>query len=571
MDSLSHKAFFIGDWKVSPTEGLLLRGDDVVHIEPKAMELLVYLAAHQGEVVAREDIEKDVWSGTLVSYDSITSTVIKLRKALQDNAREPDYIATIPKRGYELIASVCEQDDPGTNEGTGSIGLQNTNKSSWYLFFVGFLVVAVGVAWFVMSANVNPVVTDESNVSPALIENIAQQPLETPSIAVLPFVNMSGDPEQEYFSDGISEDIITDLSRLKNLTVIARNASFTYKGSLTTNEDIGNALNVSHVLEGSVRRSGDRVRITAQLIDTGNGQHLWAERYDRELNDVFAVQDEITEQIVTALSVQLSSDEEIHRANYAKHNFEAYDLLLKGRRAAAQRSEDSMNTAIELYKEAISLDPELARAYGALAVTMTKKAFLGYTDEPVEAQDRALELAQKAVSIDPTSPHTLFALGFVYMWKKQLSEASEMLEKAIDIAPNYADGYGLLALINNHLGRAEKAIPLIEKGMELNPHYTFEYPYNLGRAYYTLGEYDKAANYLETAIERNQASLQSRLYLTASYVQLGRLEDAEWEITELEMRHPSITLSHWQSMGSIVDGTTKNRLFDDLRTAGMAE
>jgi TolB-like protein len=249
---------------------------------------------------------------------------------LQDNAREPDYIATIPKRGYELIASVCEQDDPGTNEGTGSIGLQNTNKSSWYLFFVGFLVVAVGVAWFVMSANVNPVVTDESNVSPALIENIAQQPLETPSIAVLPFVNMSGDPEQEYFSDGISEDIITDLSRLKNLTVIARNASFTYKGSLTTNEDIGNALNVSHVLEGSVRRSGDRVRITAQLIDTGNGQHLWAERYDRELNDVFAVQDEITEQIVTALSVQLSSDEEIHRANYAKYNFEAYDLRTAG-------------------------------------------------------------------------------------------------------------------------------------------------------------------------------------------------------------------------------------------------
>ena len=187
----------------------------------------------------------------------------------------------------------------------------------------------MGVAWFVMSANVNPVVTDESNVSPALIENIAQQPLETPSIAVLPFVNMSGDPEQEYFSDGISEDIITDLSRLKNLTVIARNASFTYKGSLTTNEDIGNALNVSHVLEGSVRRSGDRVRITAQLIDTGNGQHLWAERYDRELNDVFAVQDEITEQIVTALSVQLS-DEEIHRANYAKYNFEAYDLRTAG-------------------------------------------------------------------------------------------------------------------------------------------------------------------------------------------------------------------------------------------------
>ncbi|MDX2477403.1 MAG: winged helix-turn-helix domain-containing protein [Gammaproteobacteria bacterium] len=567
MDSLSQKAFFIGDWKVSPTEGLLLRGDDVVHIEPKAMELLVYLAQRQGEVVAREDIEKDVWGGTLVSYDSITSTVIKLRKALQDNAKEPDYIATIPKRGYELIASVGEQEDPGTHEGTQSIGLQNTNKSTWYFLFAGFLVVAVGVAWFALSASVDPVLIDESNVPPISKENIAQQPLETPSIAVLPFDNMSGDPEQEYFSDGITEDIITDLSRLKNLAVIARNSSFTYKDTTSNVVDIGDDLKVSHVLEGSVRRSGDRVRITAQLIDASNGQHIWAERYDRELNDVFAVQDEITEQIVTALSVQLSSDEEKHRANNVKHNFEAYDLLLKGRRVAA----DDVNNAIALYKEAISLDPELARAYGSLAIALTRQAIIGYTDEPVEVQDRALELAQKAVSIDPTSPQTLFALGFVYLWKKQFSEASEMLEKAIDIAPNYADGYGLLALIYNNLGKADKAISLIEKGMQINPHYTFEYSYVLGSAYYALSEYQKAVNYLETAIERNQAHVPTRLYLTASYVQLGRLDDAEWQITELEMRHPSITLSHWESVGSIVDGTIKNRLFEDLRTAGMAE
>ncbi len=570
MDSLRQKAFFIGDWKVSPTEGLLLRGDDVVHIEPKAMELLVYLAQRQGEVVAREDIEKDVWGGTLVSYDSITSTVIKLRKALQDNAREPDYIATIPKRGYELIASVGEQEDPGTHEGTQSNGLQHANKSTWYFLSAGFLVVAVGVAWFVLSASVDPVLIDESNVSPVSKENIAQQSLETPSIAVLPFVNMSGDPEQEYFSDGITEDIITDLSRLKNLAVIARNSSFTYKDTTSNVVDIGDDLKVSHVLEGSVRRSGDRVRITAQLIDAINGQHLWAERYDRELNDVFAVQDEITEQIVTALSVQLSGEEK-HRTNKISRNFEAYDLLLKGRRAASKRSEDDGNNAIALYKEAISLDPELARAYGSLAIVLTRQAILGYTDEPVEVQDRALELAQKAVSIDPTSPQTLFALGFVYLWKKQFSEASEMLEKAIDIAPNYADGYALLARINNHLGRAEKAIPLIEKGMELNPHYTFEYLTILASAYYALGEYQKAVNYLESAIERNQAHVPTILYLTASYVQLGRLEDAEWQITELEMRHPSITLSHWESVGSIVDGTTKNRLFDDLRTAGMAE
>lgn len=248
---------------------------------------------------------------------------------MQDSAREPDYIATIPKRGYELIASVSEQDDPGTYEGTQSIGLQHAKKSTWYLLFAGFLVVAVGAAWFVMSANVDTVVTDETDVSPLSKENISQQPLETPSIAVLPFVNMSGEPEQEYFSDGISEDINTDLSRLKNLAVIAHNSSFTHKGTTKTVVDTGDDLKVGHVQQGSVRRSGDRVRTTAQLIDTSNGRHIWAERYDRKLYDVFAVQDDITEQIVTALSVQLS-DEEIHRANYAKYNFEAYDLRTAG-------------------------------------------------------------------------------------------------------------------------------------------------------------------------------------------------------------------------------------------------
>ena len=226
---------------------------------------------------------------------------------------------------------------------------------------------------------------------------------------------------------------------------------------------------------------------------------------------------------------------------------------------------------MELYQEAISLDPLLARAYGSLAITLTRQAFLGYSDSPIEAQGRALELAQKAVLIDPDSPQTLWALGYVYMMKKQFDEAIEVLEKAIKIAPNYADGYGLLALINNNLGRADKAIPLIEKGMELNPFYTFDYPYNLGRAYYTLGEYSKAAEHLETAIERNEAHVQTRVYLTASYVRLDRLDDAEWQVTELEMRHPEITLSYWEDMHPLVDPEVRKRLSTDLRTAGMSE
>jgi TolB-like protein/class 3 adenylate cyclase/cytochrome c-type biogenesis protein CcmH/NrfG len=403
------------------------------------------------------------------------------------------------------------------------------------------------------------------------VEHITTTLPDKPSIAVLPFDNMSNDPKQEYFSDGISEDIITNLSRVKNLAVIARNSSFTYKGTGTKVQDIGKDLAVKYVLEGSVRKSTDRVRITAQLIDADTGHHLWAERFDRELTDVFAVQDEITDLIVSALSIQLSGDEQKNLAHSETNNFEAYDLFLQGQREFFQASETSQERAAELYRQAINLDPGFARPYGALAVTLTRQSFLGYSDTPVESKVRALELARKAVSIDPTSPHALWALGYVYMHTKRFDEAIETLQRAVTIAPNYADGYGLLALINNNIGQSEEAIQLLKKGMKLNPYYTWDYLYNLGRAYHALGDYEKAAQYLEKGIERNEAVPHMRLYLVSCYVQLSRMDDAEWQVTELGMQFSDASLSHWRKALSIVDEAVRSRLFYDLRTAGMAE
>lgn len=403
-------------------------------------------------------------------------------------------------------------------------------------------------------------------------EILAADPVTArPSIAVLPFDNMSGDVEQEYFSDGISEDIITGLSRLKNLAVIARNSSFTYKGMNVKAQAIGKDLGVRYVLEGSVRKAGDRVRINAQLVDTGNGTHLWAKKFDRKLTDVFAVQDEITQQIVTALSIQLTGKEQQQLMHNATNNFEAYDLFLQGQRVFAQMSREGLENAVELYKQSIRLDPGFARAYGALAVTMIRQAYLGFSSAPVELSERALDLAQKAVSIDPESPQALWALGYVYMIRKQFDDAITVLEKALRIAPNYADGYGLLALINNNIGRAEEAIRLIQKGMQLNPHYTYDYPYNLGRAYYALDDFDNAAKNLEQAVERNAAIYIPRLYLAASYIQLGRQDDAEWQIAELETLIPNSSISHWQKTVILADNSVRKRLFDDLSKAGMAD
>lgn len=441
---------------------------------------------------------------------------------------------------------------------------QRKNLQNWLFAFFWFVFVCVlGVLIWQQpwQQQEGPIVSDSAVV-----------PLtEKASIAVLPFDNMSGDAEQEYFSDGISEDIITKISQLKNLAVIARNSSFTYKGTNTKVQDIGKDLGVRYVLEGSVRKAGDRVRITAQLIDAQNGHHLWAQRFDRKLTDVFAVQDEITDKITTALSIKLSVDEQTQLAKNATNNFEAYDLFLQGRREFSQMHEEGQENAVELYREAIRLDPGFARAYGALAVTMIRQSYLGSTDSPVETGERALELARKAVSIDPDSPQALWALAYVYMRRKQFDEATAALEKAVTIAPSYADGYGLLALINNNMGRAKEAIRLIKKGMHLNPYYSYDYPYNLGRAHYDLGNYENAAQYLENAVERNEAIYLPRLYLAASYVHLDRQDDAEWQITELEVLTPDSTISHWQNIVVITDEDLRRRLFDDLRAAGMAE
>lgn len=391
-----------------------------------------------------------------------------------------------------------------------------------------------------------------------------------PSIAVLPFDNMSEDPNQEYFSDGIAEDIITDLSQLKNLAVIARNSSFSYRGKSTKVQEIGTDLGVKYLLEGSVRKAGNRIRITIQLVDTSNGHHLWAERYDRELTDVFAVQDEITKQIVSALSIQLTGDEQKQITHNATNSLEAYDLFLQGQGFRNFSKEDQAQAATT-FKKVINLDPSFARAYGALAVVLERQVLAGNSDTPEESKERALELARKAVSIYPHSPHAQWALGYVYMYRQQFDKAVDALEHAILLSPSFADGYALLALIKNNLGQAEEAIELLEKGMILNPHYSWDYLYNLGRAHYALGHYEQAAEYLLQALERNETPSHPRLFLVASYVQLGQQDDAEWEVMQLETSHPEITLPHLQKTLPISDDELRNRLLNDLRSAGISE
>ncbi|MFQ5974579.1 MAG: tetratricopeptide repeat protein, partial [Alphaproteobacteria bacterium] len=303
-----------------------------------------------------------------------------------------------------------------------------------------------------------------------------------PAIAVLPFVNMSGDSGQDYFSDGITEDIITEISRIPALFVIARNSTFTYKGKAAKVQDICRDLGVRYVLEGSVRKSGQRIRVTAQLIDGDSGGHIWAERYDRELADIFAVQDDVTEQIVRALEIKLIDANRAPSSRVETDNPEAYDCVLRGREQYRLFTKDGDTAARRLYERAIELDPTYAEAHAGLAETYLHDWFLG----SAEGLDRAFELAQTAKSLDPHLPLVYEALSSVHLFKRQHDEAIAAAKRWVEIEPGNAEAYANLAGILQFAGEPERVGGLIEKAKRLNPFHPFYYTLYVGQACFTM-------------------------------------------------------------------------------------
>ncbi len=568
MDIREQTSFFIGEWQVSPHEDTLSQDGNTVRLEPRAMEVLVYLASRHGEVVSRSDLENRVWTGMLVTDDAVTSAIIKLRKALGDNAKDPRFIATVPKRGYQLIAPVTKPaagaDEVAVVDQAGIPLASLRADRAKVALMVTTLAIVAALAWAFLSS-----------IAPALPESAAPGPDETtrqaPSILVLPFENLSEDPAQEQFADGITEDIITDLSGLSNLRVMGNNTSFSYKGRSVRPQEVGAELGVDFVLEGSIRRQGETIRINSQLVDARTGFQKWAERYDRGLAEVFAVQDEVTDSIVAALAIGLDNRERTNLAHRPTDNLEAYEYFREGQGLAGTSTRENNVLAQAAYRKAIQADPRYGRAYSALAYTLAFNFRRGWNDAPMQTIDRALELARKSVELDSSSPQTYWSLGYVYLMRKEFELAEKAVAQALEISPNFADGYGLLALIKNSLGEAQTAIELVEKGMQLNPFYTWDYPYNLGRAYYTLGQTEQAITALEAAKTRNPNVVPVRLHLAASYVRAGRLGDAEWEVEEIRTISPDETLGHVARTHPTSDKQALEVLLDELRAAGLPE
>ena len=551
--------FRIADWEIVPASNRIRHGNTEVKLEPRVMQLLLYLASRPSEVFTREEIEKHVWAGMVVGYDSLTSAMIKLRKAFGDDSHHPQIIETVAKRGYRLIAAVSTDNTDISASRQKVFPLQSVvvlRQLSWVSLII---IVGLLATLFWLWHEEEPITAGGSH------------PAEKPSIAVLPFTNLTADAEQEYFIDGITEDLITDLSNISGLSVIASNTVFTYKGQSPKPQEIANELGVNYLLEGSVRRAGERIRINAQLVDTHNGYQLWAKRYDRKLAEIFVVQDEVANSIVNALALHLNANEQALFKNKATLNFQAYDLFLQGQKLFKERTKESLIDAAESYRQAIKLDPDYARAYGALAVVYTSEYARGWAEFPVETLDRALNMAQTAAALDDTSPQVYWALGYVYLFRKEFKQAALAAEKSIAIAPSYADGYGLLAFINNHRDKSKEALKLIEKGIQLNPYYSWDYPFNRGWAQYTLGQYQDAVTSLQEALDQNQNAVFPRLYLAASYVRLGQLDDAEWEVEQVQVNNSLITHSHLKRTLSIENPAQKAAFLDDLRQAGLPE
>jgi len=391
-----------------------------------------------------------------------------------------------------------------------------------------------------------------------------------PSIAVLPFQNMSGDPEQEYFSDGITEDIITDLSKLSGLLVIARNSTFTYKGRAIDVRQIGRELGVSHVLEGSVRRTGDRVRITAQLLDSATGHHRWAERYDRRLDDIFTVQDEITREIVAALDVKLLRGEQALVWRHLLRRPEALDAYYRGLDALNRITREANEQAAHAFEQVIRLEPESPLGYLGTAWTHLSASRYGWSESAPKSLQQAAELARKALDLDEQCADAHALLGYYHLLSQAHDQALSAGERSVALNPNHADNVANLGCFYAVSGKPGEAIVAMRRAMRLCPTYPAWYLNILGYAHYLCGEYEHAETVLRLALQREPAYTDCRLILAGVHKARGRIEDARQEVGEVLRHEPGFRLKQLEARLVIVkDREMLARFLDMLRELGL--
>jgi len=506
------------------TERLELRaGSSVIDVQPQVFSLIAYLLENRHRVVTKDEIFDEVWDGRIVSDGTLNARINAARRALSDDGKDQKVIRTFPRRGFRFVAAVTEGDDGDEPN----------------------------------------VVRDVAPVVPAV-----PLALDKPSIAILPFDNLSSDPDQAFFADGLTEDLITDLAKNTDLFVIARNSSFAYKGTSPDIRDVGQSLGVAHVLEGSVRKAGNQVRINAQLADAITGGHVWAERYDGEMEDIFALQDEITAQIVAALQVNLAPGQ--GSAARTTESAEAYELFLRARATFYRFTPAAFKETVHLAEQAITIDPNFADAYATMVFPhQSGWSFMweGYDD----ALDEALRAAVRGVELAPHSAFCQSRLGWVHTIKGSHDDARTHFEKAIEIAPNDADTYGYYAEAMNFAGRPQRGVEMVDMALKFDPFIPPNCAYHLGHALFLLERHEEAEGHVRDCIDVAPGFPPAHVTMTALLSEMGRADEAAEQVKALLAIHPLVTVAKFGERYPYADDGHRKRVLDGLRAAGLPE
>ena len=510
----------------------LRRGRDLVAIEPQVFDVLQHLIAHRDRVVSNDNLIEAIWQGRIVSEATVSTRMNAVRRAIDDSGEQQRFIRTIARKGYRFVGDVVEQG-------------------------------AAAVIGSVASA------VDGSDT--------ASRPLslpDKPSIAVLPFTNISGDPEQEYFADGITEDVTTALSQFRWLFVIARNSSFVFKGKTVDAKEIARALGVRYLLEGSVRKAGTRLRITGQLVDASSGVHMWADRFDGAVDDVFDLQDKVTASVVGAIGPKLEQAEINRSKRKPTESLDAYDYYLRGMANVHQGTKESTSEALRLFSRAMDLDPDFASAFGMAAFCYDLRKWNSWMADPAKEVFEAERLARQAVALGKDDALALCTGGFaLFHVAHDLDYGAACIDRALVANPNLASAWYFGGWASACLGEPEAGIEKLKRALRLNPLDLFPFSVELALswAHFMAGHYEEAVRLGRRAI-RQQPNFQPGLRVFAvACVKAGKLEEGRAAIARMLELNPAFRVSNIKDVMTLRRPEDLAAYEDALRVAGLPD
>ncbi|NNE82948.1 MAG: tetratricopeptide repeat protein [Alphaproteobacteria bacterium] len=565
----------------------LKAGSVAVDLEPQTFLLLQFLIENRDRVVSKDEIFEAVWEGRIVADSTLGFAVNAARRAVDDDGKAQAVIRTFPRRGFRFVAPVVEAqveeviDEAGTDNPLtprqkarsssdeprdGTAATRPGAARRWRMPAIAAALVVIIAAGGL--AGWQPWVTKVEVANP---EKLAFPLPDKPSIAVLPFENLSSDAKQDYLSDGITENITTALSRVADMFVIPRTTTRTYNGKPVKVAQVAEELGVRYVLEGSVQRSGDQVRVTATLIDAIKGHQIWTERYDREVKDTFALQDDIALNVLTELEVKFTRGENARAMRGNTQSLEAYQQLARGLRLYRRFTKDGNAEARQLFEEAVESDPEYALAWYLLGWTHQVLAVRGWTDDPAQATALALELTHKALAIDPSGGAPYMLLADISAREGRYDEAITYSEKAVALLPSNAIAVAALGRILIFAGRPEEALAPMQIVKRFNPITPPNLSRTEGLAYHSLGRYDEAITALERARARNPKGVQPLAFLALTYADLGRMEEARAMAQKVLEVSPGFKVKGFVNILTFKDRTKTERVRATLLRLGLPE